>query len=121
MIEHLHSEIAIYLAGFPFHLSRNPHYVSAFSFAVIILSHYLPPGYNMLRITLLQKERAYMEKLLEPIKGTWREKGSRVVSDSWTNTQRRPFINLVGIPESGPMFQQLIVKVSIKISSLFLT
>ncbi|KAI8524721.1 hypothetical protein RHMOL_Rhmol13G0170600 [Rhododendron molle] len=42
---------------------------------------YLPLGYNSLRTTLLQKERANVERLLEPIKGTWKEKGVTIASD----------------------------------------
>lgn len=84
MREQLHGEIVgiFYSAGSSFHLVRNPYHVSAFSFAANNhTSGHLPPGYNMLRSTLLQKERANIEKLLEPIKRTWKEKVLSVVSD----------------------------------------
>ncbi|KAG8485832.1 hypothetical protein CXB51_019167 [Gossypium anomalum] len=35
-------------------------------------------GYNVLRTTLLQKERANIERLLQPIKGMWREKDGAI-------------------------------------------
>jgi hypothetical protein len=38
-----------------------------------------------LRTTLLQKERANVEKMLKPIKDDWKEKGMSVVSDGWTD------------------------------------
>ncbi|KAG6510197.1 hypothetical protein ZIOFF_028206 [Zingiber officinale] len=37
---------------------------------------YLPPGYNLLRTSLLQKEKAHIEKLLEPTKTIWKQKGA---------------------------------------------
>ena len=58
--EQLHSEIArmFYSAGLPFHLARNPYYASSYTFAANHnISGYLPPGYNLLRTTLLKKEK----------------------------------------------------------------
>ena len=72
--ERLNSEIArmFYSAGLPFHLARNPHFVSSYAFAANSnIPGYLPPGYNLLRTTLLQKERTNVDRLLEPIRGTW--------------------------------------------------
>ena len=69
--EELHSHIAqmFYSGGVPFHLARNLYYVSSFSFAANnLITGYVPPGYNSLRTTLLQKERTYVERLLEPTK-----------------------------------------------------
>ena len=45
------------------------------------LAGYIPPGYNKLRTTLLQKEKAHIEKLLRAINDTWKEKGLSIVSD----------------------------------------
>ncbi|WOK92329.1 hypothetical protein Cni_G01020 [Canna indica] len=58
----------------------------------------------MLRTILLQQEKANVERLLEPIKGTWREKGVSIVSDGWSGSQRRPLINFIAACETGPMF-----------------
>ncbi|CAL5410945.1 unnamed protein product [Camellia sinensis] len=105
--EQLHSEIArmFYSAGLPFHLSRNPYYVSAFQFAANNpIPGYVPPGYNLLRTTLLQKERANVERLLEPTRASWKEKGLSIVSDGWTDSQRRPLINFMGASEAGAVF-----------------
>ncbi|XP_074283133.1 uncharacterized protein LOC141607679 [Silene latifolia] len=38
------------------------------------------------------------------LRGTWKEKGVSVVSDGWSNSQRRPLINGMVACESGPMF-----------------
>ena len=71
--EELKEEISrmFYSAGLPFHLARNPHYIRAFTLACEInLDGFVPPGYNMLRTTLLQKEKANIEMLLQLIKDT---------------------------------------------------
>ncbi|XP_058010224.1 uncharacterized protein LOC110671880 [Hevea brasiliensis] len=103
----LDAEIArmFYAGGLPFNFARNPYYVSSYSFAANhVLGGYVPPGYNKLRTTLLQQEKANVERLLEPIKSTWLEKGVSIVSDGWSDPQRRPLINFMVVSESGPMF-----------------
>ncbi|KAJ0985234.1 hypothetical protein J5N97_003590 [Dioscorea zingiberensis] len=102
--DQLHAQIArmFYSSGLPFHLARNPYYVSSYTFAASNpIAGYLHPGYNLLRTTLLQKEKANIERLLEPIKGTWKEKGVSIVSDGWSDSQRRPLINFMAVVK-GP-------------------
>ncbi|XP_075638455.1 uncharacterized protein LOC142610526 [Castanea sativa] len=65
---------------------------------------YVPPGYNKLRTTLLHKERAHIEKLLKSIKETWKENGLSIVSDGWTDIQKRPLINFMATSAKGPLF-----------------
>ena len=60
-----------YTGGLPFNLARNLYYLSSYSFtANYPLGGYVSSGYNKLRTTLLQQEKANVEKLLEPIKNT---------------------------------------------------
>ncbi|KAG6508125.1 hypothetical protein ZIOFF_033487 [Zingiber officinale] len=109
--DELHSEIArlFYTGGLSFNIVRNPHYVRAFSLATQrTISGYLPPGYNLLRTTLLQKEKAHIGKLLEPTKAAWKQKGVSICSDGWSDVQRRPQINIMAVCESGPMFLKAI-------------
>ncbi|CAN6182580.1 unnamed protein product, partial [Urochloa humidicola] len=72
------------------------------------LDGYIPPGYNKLRTTCLQKERTHIETLLDRIKSTWSEKGVTICSDGWSDAQRRPLINFLAISEGGPMFLKAI-------------
>lgn len=58
----------------------------------------------MLRTSLLQKERANIERLLEPTKKSWNEKGVSVVADGWSDAQRRPLINFMGASDGGDVF-----------------
>ena len=91
-----------YSGGLSFHLARNPYYVSSYSFAANpSLSGFLPPRYNALRTSLLKQERANIERLIQPIKSLWTLKGVTLVSDGWTDVQRRPLINFIGICEGG--------------------
>ena len=92
-----------YTGGLSFHFARNPYYARAFKSASQ-LSSYVPPGYNALRTTLLQKEKSNIKNLLEPIKKTLNEKGVSICSVGWSDAQRRPLINIMAVLESGPMF-----------------
>ncbi|KAL5183949.1 hypothetical protein HKD37_17G047737 [Glycine soja] len=109
--ETLDHEIArmFYSSGLPFHLARNPHYRKAFVYAANNqISGYQPPGYNKLMTTLLQNERRHVENLLQPIKNAWSQKGVSIVSDGWSDPQRRSLINFMVVTESGPMFLKAI-------------
>ncbi|XP_050385846.1 uncharacterized protein LOC126802279 [Argentina anserina] len=91
-----------YTGGLSFNLARNPHYRMSYVRAST-LPGYVPPGYNALRTTLLAKERRNIEKHLEPIKLTWRDKGVSICSDGWSDAQKRPLINVMATCERGPM------------------
>lgn len=88
--EELQSEIArmFYRRGLPFRFARNPRYVKAFTMtANSNLSGFLPPGYNALRTSLLRKEKANAERVLQLIRGTWSEKGVTIVTDGSSDSQ----------------------------------
>jgi hypothetical protein len=105
--EQLTSLIArmFYSSGIPFHFARNLHYVNSYKYTVNnMLVGYVPLGYNALRTTLLQKERANVERILKPIKDGWKEKCVSVVSDRWTDPQRRPLINFMVTSEGVSIF-----------------
>jgi len=96
-----------YTGGLSFNLARNPHYRNSYVRASQIPG-YVPPGYNALRTTLLQKERKNIEMHLQPLKNTWKQKGVSICSDGWSDPQRRPIFNLIAANESGPMMLRAI-------------
>jgi len=104
----LDSEIArmFYSSGLPFHLVEvltiEVHFLYAANTSNLI--GYVPPTYNKLRGPLLLKERSHVENLLQPIRNSWSHKGVTIVSDGWSDPQRRPLINFMAINESGLMF-----------------
>ncbi|XP_057544010.1 uncharacterized protein LOC130823407 [Amaranthus tricolor] len=107
----LDAEIArmFFTGGFLFNLCRNSYYVSSYNYAATNnIPGYKPPSYNKMRTTLLDREKENVEKLLEPTKATWREKGVSIVSDGWSDPQRRPLINLMVACEVGPLFLKAI-------------
>ena len=94
-----------YSAGLPFHFAKNQYWIEMIKFAAKNnFVGYIPPGYNKLRTTLLQKERTHIEKLLRSIKDTWKEKSLSIVSDRWTDVQKMPLINFMATSEKGPLF-----------------
>ncbi|GKD51872.1 hAT dimerization domain, ribonuclease H-like domain protein, partial [Tanacetum coccineum] len=101
--DQLDQEIArmFYTEGLPFNLARNPHYLRAFQFvAANKIDGYVPPSYNKLRTTLLQKEKDNVHRQLEPLRSTWKEKGVTNVSDP----TRKPLINFMATSGNGPLF-----------------
>ncbi|XP_075669755.1 uncharacterized protein LOC142639469 [Castanea sativa] len=91
--------------GLPFNFARNLYYRSSYSYAAThSIPGYVPPGYNALRTTLLQREKAHVDRLLKPIKDFWLENGVSIVSDEWSNPQRRPLINIMTVSDRGPVF-----------------
>ncbi|XP_076892310.1 uncharacterized protein LOC143544012 [Bidens hawaiensis] len=83
----------------------NPHFQRAFEFAATNkIEGYIPPSYNKLRTTLLQKEKENAHKLLEPIRLSWKEKGVSIVSDGWSDPTRKPLINFMATSGNGPLF-----------------
>ncbi|AQK58065.1 hAT transposon superfamily protein [Zea mays] len=98
-----------YTGGLPFNLARNPYFRKAFMFATNNpVGGYVPPSYNKLRTTLLVQERTHVERMLQPLKETWSSKGVSIVSDGWSDAQRRPLLNFLAVTEDGPMFLRAI-------------
>ncbi|GAV71716.1 DUF659 domain-containing protein [Cephalotus follicularis] len=95
-----------YSTGLSFNLARNPYFQSAFAYAANHnIAGYLPPGYNLLRTTFLQKEKANIDSLFASIRNSWNEKGvSILVSDGWSDSQRRPLINFMTVSDGDAMF-----------------
>ncbi|EEC83362.1 hypothetical protein OsI_28770 [Oryza sativa Indica Group] len=98
-----------YTSGIPFNVARNPYFRKAFQFACNNqLGGYTPPNFNKLRTTLLVQERTNVERLLNALKSTWSTKGVSIVSDGWSDAQRRPILNFLAVTEDGPMFLKAI-------------
>eukprot|EP00267_Zea_mays_P045970 XP_020398306.1 uncharacterized protein LOC103634671 [Zea mays] len=68
---------------------------------------YVPPSYK-LRTSILMQERTHVERMLQPVKETWSSKGVSIVSDGWSDAQRRPLLNFLAVTEDGTMFLRAI-------------
>ena len=62
------------------------------------------PNYVKLRTILLKKERLLIEDVLRPIQNSWANSGVSIISDGWTDTRRRPLINIIASSPVGAMF-----------------
>ncbi|XP_061352433.1 uncharacterized protein LOC133297305 [Gastrolobium bilobum] len=90
-----------YSAGLSFTLARNPYFQAAFTFAADNnIGGYMSPSYNSLRTTLLHKEKENIDKLCAPIRAGWKDKGVSIVSDGWSDSQRRPLINFMAVSDA---------------------
>ncbi|KAK0579450.1 hypothetical protein LWI29_026477 [Acer saccharum] len=76
------------MGGLSFHFARNLHYVHAIKSAYSNpIPGYIPPSYYSLLTTLLQKEKADVEWLLNPIKDAWTTKGVSICIKGWLDSQ----------------------------------
>ncbi|XP_061356551.1 uncharacterized protein LOC133300978 [Gastrolobium bilobum] len=100
-----------YSAGLPFNLAKNPYFQASYTYAANHnIGGYLPPGYNSLRTTLLQKEKENIDKLCEPIRESWTHKGVTIVSDGWSDSQRRPLINFMAVYDGRAMLLKEVIQ-----------
>ena len=91
-----------YIGGLQFNFARNPYYRSSYAYAVThSIQGYVPPGYNTLRITLLQKESAHVERLLKSIKDFWLENGISIVSNGWSDPQKKGILLILWLHQIG--------------------
>ncbi|XP_028060347.1 uncharacterized protein LOC114263958 [Camellia sinensis] len=115
-----------YASGLPFNLARSP-YFRKYSQSLVnsSLIGYTPPSYDRLRTTLLSQEKAHVNRLLQPIRDSWNKKGVSLLSDGWSDRQRRPLINVMASSAGGAMFVKAIdssgiVKDGEYVASLFI-
>ncbi|GFY85412.1 hypothetical protein Acr_04g0001500 [Actinidia rufa] len=94
-----------YASGLPFNFAKSPYFRKySLTLANSRLAGYVPPSYNRLRTTLLAQEKEHVNRLLQPIKDTWRKKGVSLVFDRWSDRQRRPLINIMAASSRGSIF-----------------
>ncbi|XP_073137192.1 uncharacterized protein [Henckelia pumila] len=129
--DELHFEIArlFYTGGLSFNIARNPHYVRAFSLATQrTIPGYLPTGYNLLRTSLLEKEKSHIEKLLEPTKSAWKQKKSEYKDKTLISKLLINAINEVGhqnvvqvVTDNAPVCKAAGLLVEVKYPHIFWT
>ncbi|XP_031478612.1 uncharacterized protein LOC116249604 [Nymphaea colorata] len=93
----------------PFNVARSPYWRDLVTYiANCNLSGYVPPSSERLRTILLEQQKSQVNNLLEYQKLTWKQHGVSIVSDGWTNLQRRPFINFIATSANRPIFLKAI-------------
>ena len=54
-----------------------------------------------MRTTILQKERAHVERLLKLIKDSWLKNSVTIVTDQWLDPLWRPLINIMVVSDGN--------------------
>eukprot|EP01018_Ginkgo_biloba_P010611 Gb_11851 [translate_table: standard] len=67
-------------------------------------SGYKPPGFEKLRTTLVDKEKARIEEQVAPLKHAWSIDGCSIVMDGWTDIRNHPLLNIIVSSTLGPYF-----------------
>uniref|UniRef100_A0A5K1C6Z8 DUF659 domain-containing protein n=1 Tax=Nymphaea colorata TaxID=210225 RepID=A0A5K1C6Z8_9MAGN len=94
-----------FASSLPFNVARSPYWKDVVTgLANCSLSGYVPPSSEKLRTVILAEEKANIEKLLEKKKFSWIQYGVSIVSDGWTDIQRRPLINFIAYSLDEPIF-----------------
>ncbi|GFS40885.1 hypothetical protein Acr_00g0071030 [Actinidia rufa] len=100
-----------YASGLPFNFARSPYFRKYSLTLANNRSGWLiivPPSFDRLHTTLLAQEKEHINRLLQPIKDTWKKKGVSMVSDGWSDRQRRPLINIMAASSRRSMFLKAI-------------
>ena len=95
---------AIYACGIPFNVVRSPYWHDLVRAINIAPAGYKGPNYEKIQTDLLKKEKELVEDILAPIRASWGSSGVTIVSDGWTDTRRRPLINIIATSPKGAMF-----------------
>ncbi|XP_015879725.2 uncharacterized protein LOC107415835 [Ziziphus jujuba] len=115
-----------YAGALPFNFVKSPYFRQySKTLANSNLAGYTPPMYNRLRTTLLTQDKEHINRKLQPIRDSWKKKGVSIVSDGWSDRQRRLLINMMAASSGGAMFLKSIdasnnIKDGDYVASLFL-
>lgn len=80
----------LFTASLQFPLGNNPHYLKSYIASSCVDGYIYPNKLQFLEDNTSCKVRANVKNLLEPTKISWKSKGVSVVSDGWSDSQRKP-------------------------------
>jgi hypothetical protein len=95
---------AIFACGIPFNVVRSPYWKDMVKAINDAPQGFKGPNYEKLRTMLLQKERSLIHDILKPVRSSWTNSWVSIISDGWTDTMRRPLINVIASSPKGAMF-----------------
>ncbi|KAK8626272.1 hypothetical protein V6N13_133923 [Hibiscus sabdariffa] len=90
--------------GIPFNVLKNLDFLSKLKGVNQAPKDYKPSSFDQARTTLVDECQRELEKELTPVKDTWTNHRTSIVSDGWTNVKRQPVVNVVASDSSGSMF-----------------
>ncbi|MCO5603789.1 hypothetical protein L7F22_057941 [Adiantum nelumboides] len=92
----------------PFVTARSPYFHDMVNAIASFGKGYKAPNYEKLHTTLVESEVAKVFTRLAGVKSSWSHYGCSIVSDGWTDTARRPLINLMVSSVGGVVFERSI-------------
>ena len=95
---------ALYACGIPFNVVRSPYWQDMVRAINTAPQGFKGPNYEKIRTVLLKKERLLIEDVLRPIRNSWADLGVSIISNGWTDTRRRPLINIIASSPTRAMF-----------------
>nr|XP_017250874.1 PREDICTED: uncharacterized protein LOC108221512 [Daucus carota subsp. sativus] len=105
-----------YTGGISFNFARNPFFRNySLKLANSNVAGYTPPTYNRLRTTLLSQQKQHVQRLVQPVKDSWKKKGASICSDGWCDRQQKPLINIMVASAAGPMFLKSVNASQVKV------
>jgi hypothetical protein len=93
-----------YSNGIPFNVANSPYFTKFVADVAAFGPGYKPPKRDVLRETLLVKEKSRIQKLLQPVVDSLDTQGCTLTSDGWSNTQNRPLLNYLLVTTKGNIF-----------------
>eukprot|EP01018_Ginkgo_biloba_P026323 Gb_08159 [translate_table: standard] len=90
--------------GISFNVALSPYYGEMVKVIMGAPSGYKPFGFEKLRTTLVDKEKARVEEEVAPLKHAWSIDGCSIVMDGWTDIHNRPLLNIIVSSTSRPYF-----------------
>eukprot|EP01018_Ginkgo_biloba_P025901 Gb_25499 [translate_table: standard] len=94
--------------GIPFNVVQSPYYDEMVHAINGASRGYKPPGFEKLRTTLMDKEKAHVEEEVATLKHAWTIDGCSIVMDGWTDVHNCPLLNIIVSSTSGPYFLKAI-------------
>eukprot|EP01018_Ginkgo_biloba_P033471 Gb_14615 [translate_table: standard] len=93
-----------YANGISLNVVRSPYYWDMVKAIMGAPSGYKPQGFEKLRTTLVDKEKARVEEEVPPLKHAWSIDGCSIVMDGWTDICNPPLLNIIVSSTSRPYF-----------------
>lgn len=85
----------IYELNLPFAIADSDAFKKAFRLSRETSAKWQPPGSEIIRTTVLTETVDALSRDLEPLRGNWQRYGCSIMSDGWTDTRRRPILNIL--------------------------
>jgi hypothetical protein len=93
-----------YSNGIATNVARSPYFHKFIDAVANYGKGYKPPKIDALLTTLLNKEKARIQKELQPVMDTLETQGCTLTSDGWSNTQHRPLLNFLIVTTKDNVF-----------------